>query len=101
MRQNRGMEEKHPLPPHRLHTNSASHVPEIKHLDVQHPPQYLHELSRHLDSRADDRQLPHAREALERPDILQEIVVEVQVAQVGRETSELGRQRREPARSEL
>jgi hypothetical protein len=77
------------------------HVPEIKHLNIKHAAQHPDELSRRFDSRTDDGELAHSCQALERPDILEEVVVQVERAQVRHEPRKVGRKRREPAGGEL
>ena len=75
--------------------------PEINHLNILHPSEHPYELLRALDPRADDRQLAEACQTLQRTGILEEIVVEVQHANIGDHAREIRRKRDDPARGQL
>ena len=80
---------------------ARGNIPEINHLNVLHPSEHAEELLRALNPRTDDREFAEAGEAVERARVLEEIVVEVEHAHVGRHAREVGRQRDEAACREL
>lgn len=82
-------------------TEEQGHVPEVEHLHIEHAAQDADKLLGRLDPRADDSQLAQARETLERADVFEEVVVEVQHAHVRHQPRKVRRERRQAARREL
>ena len=85
----------------RTRRGARGNIPEINHLNVPHPSEHAQQLLRALDPRTDDREFAEAGEAVERARVLEEIVVEVQHANIGDHAREIRRKRDDPACGQL